>query len=310
MSEKTKEKSGHGHGTGHIIQSLIVNSLIAVAKGVAAFITGSGAMLAETIHSVADCANQGLLLLGVKQSKRPPSEEHPFGYGRSSYFWSFMVAMLLFSVGGMFSIYEGVHKYTHPEPIDQVWWGIGVLAFAIILEAYATWSNIKIINKRREGKGFMKYLKSTKDSDLVVVFGENSAACLGLILALAALTTAYYTGDPRFDAIGSFAIGLVLIFVAIFLAIEVKSLLLGERADPEIYETIKNLISQEPEMNGLLECKTVQQGPGEVMACMKIEFQQNLKTSELNRVIDDFETKLRNEKPDIRWLYIEPDYKA
>lgn len=296
--------------TSHIIQSLVVNLIIAVSKGIAAFITGSGALLAETIHSFADCANQGLLLLGVKQSKRPADSLHPFGYGRSVYFWSFMVAMLLFSVGGMFSIYEGVHKYFSPEPIDQVGWGIGVLLLAILLEGYATISNIKEINKRKGSRSFIGYLRSTKDSDMVVVFGENSAAVLGLVFALVALLASYYTGNPAFDALGSFAIGIILIAVAIFLAVEVKSLLLGERADPEILEAVTLAVANESKIESLLECKTIQQGPGEVMVCMKIVCSPNLTSVQLSEMINTFEQQLIAKKPEIRWLYIEPDISA
>ena len=165
MSDKDNSK-------GHIIQSLIVNLMITVAKAFAAFMTKSGAMLAETIHSFSDCANQSLLLLGLKQSKRPPNKSHPLGYGRAVYFWSFMVAMLLFTVGGMFSIYEGIHKIQHPEPIRQIAWGLGVLIFALVLEGYATYSNVVSINQRRVNESFVQYIRSTKDSDLIVVFGE------------------------------------------------------------------------------------------------------------------------------------------
>jgi cation diffusion facilitator family transporter len=171
--------SNNNHGAGHIIQSLIVNLLITIAKGVAAFMTKSGAMLAETIHSFADCANQSLLLLGLKQSKKPANPTHPLGYGREVYLWSFMVAVLLFSIGGMFSIYEGVHKIQHPEPIENIAWGLGVLIFSLLLEGYATYSNIVELNKRRGRKSMTQYLTTTKDSDLVVVFGENSAAVIG-----------------------------------------------------------------------------------------------------------------------------------
>ncbi len=307
MSQPNKPKSDHSNG--HILQSLIVNLLIATSKGVAAFFTGSGAMLAETIHSTADCANQGLLLLGVKQSKKVADTSHPFGYGRSVYFWSFMVAMLLFSIGGMFSVYEGVHKYSDPEPITEIVWAFTVLIFAIGLEGFATISNIKEINKRRKKLGFFEYLKKTKDSDLIVIFGENSAAVLGLFLALLALLTSYYTGDPRYDAMGSMAIGVVLILVAIFLAREVKSLLIGESADPEILTVIQSLVEKDAEIIDLLSCKTIQQGPGEVLVCMKIHCVDNLQTSEISSLINSFEEKLRKQRPEIKWLYIEPDFK-
>ena len=295
------------HGTGHIIQSLIVNLLIACSKGVAAFMTGSGAMLAETIHSFSDCANQALLLLGVKQSRRSPNEKHPLGYGRAVYFWSFMVAMLLFSVGGMFSIYEGIHKYNNPEKVDHIEWGIGVLLFSLILEGYATYSNVVELNIRKSSAGFWQYLRSTKDSDLVVIFGENSAAVLGLILAIAALLASYYTGDGHYDGMGSFAIGVVLILVAIFLSIEVKSLLIGESADPVINDLVQKQVDKNPEILKLINCITIQQGPGEVLICMKIKCIHELNALQISTLINKFEQEIRTAAPEVKWIYIEPD---
>lgn len=294
-------------GTKHIIQSLIVNLLIVVSKGFAAFMTKSGSMLAETIHSFADCSNQVLLLVGVKQSQRPADEEHPFGYGMSVYFWSFMVAMLLFSIGGMFSIYEGIHKFNSPEPVEQVYWGIGILVFSIALEGYAAYSNVIELNKRRGTIGFVTYLKQTKDSDLIVIFGENSAAVLGLVIALVAMLASYFTGDGRYDAIGSLAIGVVLIAVAIFLSVEVKSLLIGESGDSEIDDFIQELITKNPEIDSLINCKTIQQGPGEVLVCMKIKCVPNISTERLSVVINSFEKELRQKRADVKWIYVEPD---
>jgi cation diffusion facilitator family transporter len=299
--------NNESHGTGHIIQSLVINLLIASSKGFAAFMTKSGAMLAETIHSFADCANQGLLLMGVKQAQRPPDDKHPMGYGRAVYFWSFMVAMLLFSVGGMFSIYEGVHKFAHPEPVEQVMWGIGILVFSILLEGYAAYSNVVELNQRRGEMGFFKYLGATKDSDLIVIFGENSAAVFGLLLALAAMLASYYTGDGRYDALGSLAIGIVLILVAIFLAVKVKSLLIGESADPIIATTASSIAIEHPNINKLINCITIQQGPNEVLACVKIKCEPHLSAAEVSELINDFEKQLRDACPDVKWLYVEPD---
>lgn len=295
-------------GTSHIIQSLVVNLLIVVSKGFAAFMTKSGAMLAETIHSFADCSNQVLLLLGVKQSHKPADEQHPFGYGKSVYFWSFMVAMLLFSIGGMFSIYEGIHKFSNPEPVEAIGWGIGILLFSIALEGYACYSNIIELNKRRDNIGFFTYLKQTKDSDLIVIFGENSAAVLGLFIALIAMLTSYFTGDGRYDAVGSFGIGIVLIAVAIFLSIEVKSLLIGESGDIEIYTIINELIEKDSEIQSLINCKSIQQGPGEVLVCLKIKCVNNINTERLSVVINTFEKNLREKRPDVKWIYVEPDF--
>lgn len=306
MGNKSPQKS-HAHGTGHIIQSLVVNLLITVCKAFAAFMTSSGAMLAETIHSFADCSNQALLYLGVKQARRPADDRHPLGYGRAVYFWSFMVAMLLFSVGGMFSIYEGFHKLSHPEPVHNLMWGVGILVFSILLEGYAMISNILELNKRRGKTGFFRYLQVTKDSDLVVIFGENSAAVLGLFLALIALLVSWVSGDGRYDAFGSLAIGFVLIAVAIFLSIEVKSLLIGESADPIISETASEIAIAHPNIEKMFSCITIQQGPGEVLACIKIKCPPHLSSDEVSELINDFERQLRNKCPEVVWLYVEPD---
>lgn len=308
MNQNSKEISKIDSGSHHIIQSLIVNVVIVISKGFAAFMTGSGAMLAETIHSSADCANQLLLLLGVKQAKRPADTQHPFGYGKSVYFWSFMVAMLLFSIGGMFSIYEGIHKYNNPEPVHEIAWGIGVLLFAITLEGYATYSNIVELNKRKGSCSFFGYLRTTKDSDLIVIFGENSAAVIGLLLALISLLVSYYTDDSRYDAIGSLAIGIVLILVAVFLAIEVKSLLIGESADSIILETIESITLKDPLIIEVLNCRTIQQGPGEVLVCVKIKCSPDLTTQSISQLINNFEQEIRTVHPEVKWLYVEPDF--
>ncbi|WAS98609.1 cation diffusion facilitator family transporter [Nannocystis punicea] len=293
--------------TAHIIQSLVANLLIAVAKGVAAVITGSGAMLAETLHSLADCGNQLLLLLGVRMSRRPPNEKHPLGHGRSLYFWSFMVALLLFSGGGVFSLYEGIHKLGHTDEVESVEVALAVLALSLAIEGWATLKNIAEMNKRRRGKPFFQYLRDSKDSDLVVVFGENAAACLGLIFALLALLLASVTGDPRWDAIGTLAIGAVLIGVAVFLAIEVKSLLVGEAADPEIAAAAAALAVEDPKITRVLRLITVQQGPGEVLVAVKLGFADGMMIEQVAGTINDFEGRLRGRCPEVKWCFVEPD---
>jgi cation diffusion facilitator family transporter len=293
--------------TKHIVQSLIANSAIAIAKGAAAFFTGSGAMLAETLHSTADCGNQVLLLIGVKQSQKVADAKHPLGYGRAAYFWSFMVALLLFAGGGMYSIYEGIHKVMHPEPLERVYIALTILGFSLLVEGAATLSNIKEIKKRACGKPFFRYVRETKDGDLIVVFGENSAATLGLVLAMIALGLAYVTGNPRWDGIGTLAIGLVLVGVAVFLAIEVKSLLLGEAADPEIEIAARDIARSHPNLEAILTIITVQQGPGEVMVALKVRFVPSLTSTEIADTINAFEQALRARCPEARWLFIEPD---
>jgi cation diffusion facilitator family transporter len=294
-------------GTSHIIQSLLVNLVIAVAKLVAAFFTKSGSMLAEGIHSTADCGNQILLLWGVKASQRPADERHPFGYGRNVYFWSFMVALLLFTGGGVFSVYEGIHKLQHPEPVAHVEWAIGILGFSLLLEGWATFGNIKMLNQRRGNRHFFTFLQETKDSDLVVVFGENAAAVLGLVIALVSIAVTMITGDARADAVGSLLVGVVLVAVAVFLAVEVKSLLVGESADPEIKDAAEELAIIDPRVVRVLQCITMQQGPGEVLVAVKIKCEPGLSALDVSKLINEFELRLRAKCPEAKWVFVEPD---
>lgn len=296
--------------TKQIIQSLAVNVAIACAKGVAAILTGSGAMLAETLHSSADCSNQLLLLLGVRASSKAPDEAHPLGYGRDLYFYSFVVALLLFTGGGVFSIYEGVHKLSHPEPVENVWWGLGILLFSMCLEGWATWGNLKEMKKRRGSLSLFKYLKHTKDSDLIILFGENSAAVLGLSIAIVSLLAAWWTGNGIFDSIGSILIGVVLVGVAVFLAREVKSLLIGESADATIAEAVKATVPEHPDIAAVLRLITVQQGPGEVLVAMKVKLRDGLDTRGVVDAINRFEQAVHDRAPEIRWCFVEPDHEA
>ena len=293
--------------TGEVVKSLAVNVVIAVSKGIAAAITGSGALLAETLHSFADCGNQILLLVGIRQAHRPADVKHPLGYGRVMYFYSFIVAMLLFSGGGLFSIDEGVHKLEHPEPVGDVTVGLIILGISILLEGWSLWGNIKALDAKRGTISFFRYLRETKDSDLVVVFGENSAAVLGLFFALAAVVLARETNDGRWDAIGSLAIGAVLVGVAGFLAKEIKSLLVGESADPQLQQAVKQLAVDDPNVDEVLRLLTVQQGPGEIVVAMKLKFRPGLETTQLVEAINAFEKQLKQRVPEVRWSFIEPD---
>lgn len=298
------------HSTAHIVQSLVVNFAISIAKAVAAFFTGSGAMLAETLHTFADCGNQLLLLLGVKRARRSPDAVHPLGYGRALYFWSFMVALLLFLGGGVFSIYEGVHKLLVPEPIERVGIAVGILLFSLLLEGASTVSNIREINRRRGEKPFLCYLHDSKDSDMIVVLGENSAATIGLAVALAAVGAAHLTQDSRWDAAGSIGIGLILVAVAVFLSVEVKSLLLGESADPAIEAGAREVIARHPRLTKLIRIITVQQGPGEVLVAAKVGLAPGMAADEVCEAINAFERDLEQHCPEVRWLFVEPDIDA
>lgn len=296
--------------TKHIFQSLAVNVAIAVAKGVGAALTGSGALLAEAIHSSADCTNQLLLLVGVRGSAKPPNATHPLGSGRSMYFWSFVVALLLFSGGGVFSIYEGLHKLRSPEPLDNPMLGLGILLFSLALEGWATWGNLKELKARRGTTPLLRHLRETKDSDLVVVFGENSAAVLGLSCALVAMGLSWWTGSGTYDALGSLAVGVVLVAVALFLGIEVQSLLLGERADPVVEAAVRAAQAEVPNLEALLTVLTLQQGPKQVMVAAKVKVRPGLSAAEAIASINDFERRIKERAPDVRWCFIEPDDKV
>lgn len=293
--------------TSEVIKSLIVNVVIASSKGVGAVLTGSGAMLAETLHSFADCGNQILLLFGLRRSRKPPDDAHPLGYGREMYFYSFIVALLLFTGGGMFSIYEGIHKLEHPEPVGDVTSGLIILGLSIVLEGWATLGNLKTMKARRGSAGLFKYLHDTKDSDLVVVFGENSAAVLGLLFAIGALVAAKLTGDGRWDAGGSLAIGVVLVGVAIFLAREVKALLVGESADPALLQVIQQCAAEDARIVKVLRTLTLQQGPGEIVVALKLQFQPDLTAGALVESINRFEARLQERAPEVKWSFVEPD---
>jgi divalent metal cation (Fe/Co/Zn/Cd) transporter len=223
------------------------------------------------------------------------------------YFYSFIVALLLFFGGGVFSIYEGVHKIAHPEPVEDVGIALVILVISLALEGWSTLGNIKVMNQRRGTTGFVRYLRDTKDSDLIVVFGENSAAVLGLTLAIGALVLAYETRDGRWDAVGSLAIGVVLVGVATFLAREVKSLLVGEAAEPGLVKCFEELAELDPNVDRVLNVLTLQQGPGEIVVAAKLKLRPGLDTDGVVDAINAFERALKARVPEVRWSFIEPD---
>jgi cation diffusion facilitator family transporter len=231
--------SGTSGSVRAILYALGANIGIFVAKAVAAVITGSGAMLAEAVHSLADCGNQGLLLFGMKRAKRPPTPDYPLGYGKEVYFWSFLVALMLFSVGGAFSVYEGIHKILQPEPIERPVIGVAVLAFSLALEWWSLRACLQEVNKTRGAHSLWRWFRDSRDSEMIVVFGEQLAAILGLAAALLAVAVTLATGDPIYDAIGTLGIGVLLIVVAVFVAIEVKALLIGQSVAVEKRQAIR-----------------------------------------------------------------------
>lgn len=298
-----------GHSTKVVLTSLGANLAIALAKTGAAVFTHSGSMLAEAIHTFADSLNQILLLVGIKQSAVGPSERHPLGTGRASYFWSFIVALMLFFGGGVFSIGEGIEKILDPEPVHHVGVGIAILGFSFVLESLSLRQCIQELNKKRGAMDLLEYLDVTKDAELVVCTGENFAAVVGLGFALAAMTLAYYV-NPRFDGAGSVAVGVVLVAVAGGLARKVKSLLLGERADPEVDAVVHEAAKADARIQQVLRMITVQQGPGEVMIAVKLRIEPTITSAQVVELINAFEQRVRAKLPDVKWQFVEPDTEA
>jgi cation diffusion facilitator family transporter len=298
--------SSHGGTARAILYAFLANGGIAIAKTWGAIVTGSGSMMAEAIHSYADTGNQVLLFLGLKQAGRAPDAEHPLGYGKLSYFWSFIVALMLFSLGGLFSIYEGYHKYTHAEPLSQVWIAILILSIAIVLESFSLAGCLREINVIRGKRAFRSWLTHTRNSELVVVLGEDLAALLGLVLALAFVSLTAMTGNPVYDAIGSMCIGVILIVISIFLAGRVRSLLVGRSADPMIQETIASVIGEDDDIEEVFNAITMQFGPDTLLAA-KVRMKSGIDIDRAVREINELERRLKQEVPGLKWCFIEPD---
>ncbi|MGH8084114.1 MAG: cation diffusion facilitator family transporter [Lysobacter sp.] len=300
--------AGGGDSTRAIFFALGANFSLAVAKGVAAFFTGSSAMLAETVHSFADCGNQGLLLLGMKQSKRPATPEYPLGYGKAIYFWSFLVALMLFTVGGMFSLYEGIHKLQAPEAVDtgKLWWAVAVLVFGIVVESISMRACVQEVNKARGDRGMWQWFRESRQAELVVIFGEDLAALLGLVFALVAVAATMITGDPMWDAIGTIGIGALLIIVAVFVAIEVKALLIGQSVDPERQQQIHQFLDGRPEVAETISVLTLQLG-NDVMVSVQARMRESERASVLIEEINTVETAMKQAFPEVRWSFFEPE---
>ncbi|HET6432204.1 cation diffusion facilitator family transporter [Dyella sp.] len=298
--------SGHANSLKAIFLALGANFAIFLAKLVAALMTGSGAMLAEAVHSLADCGNQGLLLLGIRQTKRPPSDEFPLGWGRAMYFWSFLVAILLFSVGGMFSVYEGVHKLGHPEPLKWPWLALGVLVFGIVAEGISMRGCMQEVNKARGDQPLWTWFRQTRSSELLVIFGEDLAALLGLCLAALAIGATMLTGNLMYDAIGTLAIGVLLLVVAVLLAVEVKALLIGQGVEPRRRAELLTFLKSRPEVADVLNLITLQMGP-DVMVAVKARMEPTSSDRGLIEAINTVEAAMKAEFEDIRWSFFEPD---
>ncbi|HZG05675.1 MAG TPA: cation diffusion facilitator family transporter [Streptomyces sp.] len=298
-------------GTKAIVAALGANLSIAVAKFVAFAFSGSSSMLAEGVHSVADSGNQALLLLGRKRSERAASEEHPFGYGRERYIYAFLVSIVLFTVGGVFALYEGYEKITHPHDLDHWYWPVGVLVFAIIAETFSFRTAIKESNEVRGSRSWTSFVRRAKAPELPVVLLEDLGALVGLILALGGVGLAVLTGDPVWDGIGTMCIGVLLVAIAIVLAVETKSLLLGEAAEPDALVRIREALVDGERVTRIIHMRTLHLGPEELLVAAKIAVESHESAAEVARAIDEAEKRVREAVPIARVIYLEPDiYRA
>jgi len=290
-----------------IIAAFFANLGIAIAKIIGFMFTGAASMLAEAIHSLADTSNQGLLILGGKMAGRGPTKEHPFGFGRERYFWSFIVAMIIFSMGSVFAIYEGIEKLMNPHELEEHMWAICILSIAIVLEVFSLRTAVIESRKVKGDMTWWQFIRKSKVPELPVVLLEDIGALVGLVLALAGIGLAMITGDPAFDAIGSLSIGILLGIIAIILGVEMRSLLLGESASEDTVKKLENVIGQHPDVCRLIHMRTEHIGPEELLVAMKVELSGELDTEGVARTINSLEESMRSQMDIKLTIYIEPD---
>ncbi len=289
-----------------IFYALGANFAIAIAKSTGAVFTGSASMLAEAIHSFADCGNQALLIWGLKEAKRGASPDHPLGYGRAIYFWSFIVALMLFSMGGLFSIYEGAHKLHDTEPVKYAWVAVGILSFSIVAESVSLWGALREIDKERGERSLWRWFRTSRQSELLVIFGEDMAALGGLVLALGFIGLTMVTGNPMWDAIGSISIGVLLILVAVLIGIEVKSLLIGQSAEPQVQAALRGHLEAQPQVAQVYNVITQQLG-SDLMVAVKARMHPMASDVALIEAINEVERNMRAAFTQARWVFFEPD---
>jgi cation diffusion facilitator family transporter len=289
-----------------ILYAFVANLGIALAKLAASIYTHSGSMLAESIHSFADCGNQVLLFIGLKQAQRPASAKFPLGQGKVTYFWSFVVALLLFSMGGLFSIYEGWHKLSAHEELHQAWVALVVLGVSIGLEFGSLLGCLREIKKLRKEKSLGYWLKHTRNAELVVVLGEDVAALLGLMVAFAFLGLAVITGNSMFDALGSITIGVILVCVSVFIAIRIKGLIVGRSAEEDLQQGIRAEVAANAGIDDLLNAITLQLGP-QVMLALKVRMHAGLSIEQAVDHLNQLERSIKAKFPEVAWCFVEPD---
>ena len=290
-----------------IIAAFLANLGIAAAKFVGFAFTGAASMLAEAVHSLADTGNQALLFLGGARARKAADEEHPFGHGQERYFWGFVVAMILFSLGALFAIYEGIEKLRTPHALESPMWAIAILGVAVVLEGISFRTALKEAKHLRGTDSWWEFIHHSKTPELPVVLLEDAGALIGLVFALIGIGLALLTGNPRFDAIGSIAIGCLLGTIAAILAIEMKSLLIGEAAGTQDVVAVRAAITGAPRVQRLIHMRTLHLGPEEVLVAVKIEFDPALTITELGHAIDAVEAAIRAAVPIVKLIYVEPD---
>lgn len=301
------KKAQHHHRVIYI--ALLGNLIIAVAKFIGAFVTSSAAMLSEAVHSVVDTLNEILLLYGLKKSQQPPDEEHPFGYGRELYFWSFIVALLVFALGAVVSIYQGVHHIFEPEPISSPFINYVILVVAFFCEGFSWLTALKGFRKYKGNMGYFEAFRKSKDPTTFTVLFEDSAALVGLVIAFLGVFLSHYFHAPTLDGIASILIGCILAIVAFLMARETKGLLMGESADPALPKHILELVQQDHAVlyaNGVL---TQQMGAHQVIASLSLEFKDNLTSDEIEACVNRLETRVKHLHPEIVGLFIKPQTK-
>ena len=290
-----------------IVAAFLANLGIALSKFVVFLLTGAASMLAEAIHSLADTGNQGLLMLGGARSQRPADDLHPFGYGTLRYFWAFVVALVLFSVGGLFAVFEGVEKLLHPHKIDSPALAVGVLLLSACLESFSLRTALHESRGEREGQSILQFVRRTKIPELAIVLLEDIGALLGLTFALLGVVLAEVLHAPRWDAAGSLAIGVLLVAIAIVLAVEMASLLVGEAAAPEMVEKIRAILGAHPGVDRVIALRTSHVGPDDVVVNAKLEFSPALTAPKVSEVVNELEVALRAAVPEAHTIFIEPD---
>lgn len=294
-------------GTRAVVAALAANLGIAVSKFVAFAVTGSSSMLAEAVHSVADSGNQVLLLVGGRRARRAPSERHPFGYGRVRYVYAFVVSIVLFLVGGLFSLYEGWHKWHHPEELSSPVVALVVLAVAIVLEGLSFRTALVETNKARGPHSLLQFVRRARQPELPVILLEDAGALFGLVFALVGVVLATVTGDGRWDGLGAMAVGVLLVVIAVFLAMEMSSLLVGEGALPEQEAQIRQALEAIPDVARVIHLRTLHTGPDELLVGAKVAVPPTDSAAVVARAIDDAERCIRDVVPSARWIYVEPD---